>query len=491
MPLERYLHMKLSSWISFTRKTIICLFVGALLSLALAANFVHQVAAKERVADDVYGYLKSFTDVLALVQRNYVEEVDFQELVQGAIKGMLLSLDPHSAYLNREIYQELQVETKGQFGGLGIEITVKDGVLTVVAPIEDSPAARAGVQAGDQIIKIADEFAKDMSLVEAVKKMRGPKGTKILIHVHREGRRDLLPVTIVRDIILVKSVRSRMLEEGFGYVRLAQFQEGSSKEFIKAIERLGSQVKDKKLRGLVIDLRNNPGGLLTEAIRVADIFLDGGIIVYTDGRLESQKQKYFAHKDGIEPAYPLVVLINGGSASASEIVAGSLQDDGRALLLGTQTFGKGSVQTILPMYDGSALRLTTALYYTRGGRSIQAEGIQPDIVVAYKEKELEDESSESDDEAFRRRERDLPGAIKNPKKSKRSSGKKKKNQKKGEESSSSRKQDPIRVGSRAAIEAPLEELLKADPQLAEALRLLKTWDIFKGKPTIEARTATS
>lgn len=478
--------------VTVNRRTFVLLLFSAVFSLVLAVNFVHQVAAKETALGDSYRHLKIFTDVLALVRKNYVSEIDVKDLVEGAVKGMLSSLDPHSGYLTTDMYKELQVETKGEFGGLGIEITVKDGLLTVVSPIEESPAYQAGVQAGDQIIKIGEEFTKDLTLIDAVKKMRGPKGTPVTISVHREGVRELIPITVIRDIIHVDSVRSRTLDKGFGYIRLAQFQEGSASEFKSALKSIAQEAGENGMQGLVIDLRNNPGGLLTQAIRVADIFLTDGVIVYTDGRLESQKQKYYAHDDGIEPEFPIVALINGGSASASEIVAGALQDHERAVILGTQSFGKGSVQTILPMENGSALRLTTALYYTKSGRSIQAQGIKPDIVVSARRFPRDSEELLEEDENLEpeRREKDLPGAIRNP------------SERGGEQSQSQapspggaaavieKPEDRIAIGSRKAMEASLEELLQDDPQLDEALRLLKTWKIFKGRPTLQAQNST-
>ena len=466
---------------SFSKRTFGVFFLTALAATLVVAPLV---AAKESSLADSYRQLKVFTDVLALVRKNYVKEVDVEDLIEGAIKGMLTSLDPHSGYLTPDLYKELQVETKGEFGGLGIEITVKEGLLTVVAPIEDSPAFKAGVMAGDQIIKIEDEFAKDLSLIDAVKKMRGPKGSPVTISIFRQGTKELIPITVIRDIIHVQSVRSRVLENGIGYIRLAQFQEGSAKEFRKALESLYKSSEKDDLNGLVIDLRNNPGGLLSQAVRVADIFLNDGVIVYTDGRLETQQQKFFARNDDNEPEFPIVVLVNGGSASASEIVAGALQDHGRALILGDQTFGKGSVQTVLPMDNSAALRLTTALYYTKSGRSIQAQGVKPDIIVSARRfpsdaEELLEEDEEAEEEASPTREEDLPGAIKNPKKN----PKKKKDKKL---SSKANKQDRIRIGSRRAMTAELEDLLKDDPQLSEALRLLKTWRIFRGSPIIQA-----
>ena len=479
----------------FSKKSLILTVSATLFGLLLTFNFISQVAAKESKVSDIYQHLKLFTDVLALVEKNYVESVDVEQLVEGAVKGMLLTLDPHSGYMNKDVYKELQVETKGKFGGLGIEITVKNGLLTVVSPIEDSPATRAGVLAGDQIIKIGDEFTKDLSLIDAVKKLRGPQGTPVILHVHREGVKELLPITVIRDIIRVKSVRNRMLDAGFGYIRLAQFQEGSATEFTKALNELDAKVEGKKLKGLVLDLRNNPGGLLTEAIRIGDIFLKDGVIVYTEGRLESQKQKYYAHNDGSEPEYPIITIINGGSASASEIVSGALQDAGRSLILGQQSFGKGSVQTILPMDRGDALRLTTALYFTPAGRSIQAQGVTPDIVVSDKRfpKDSEELLDEDESKNALPKERDLPGALKNPNakpadKVEEAPAKPKTPGAKHEASENEDEGDPSapQIGSRSAMEMPLDKLLKEDPQLDEALRLLKTWHVFHGKPAVQA-----
>ena len=472
-----------------SRNLFLILVFGTILSVVSVFDSVLHVAAKENGDSDTYKELKTFTDVIALIQKNYVEVVDIKALIEGSLKGMLLTLDPHSSYLNDETYNELRVETKGEFGGLGIEITAKDGLLTVVAAIEDSPAYKAGVQAGDQIIKIGDEFAKNLSMVDAVKNIEGRTGTPVRSSVHRKERKDLIPITIIRDVIRVKSVRSRTLEDRFGYVRLVQFQEDSSSEFMKALQELPKTTKDKKLHGLVIDLRNNPGGLLNQATRISDLFLKDGVIVYTDGRLESQKQKYYAHDDGSEPEFPIIILVNGGSASASEIVSGALQDAGRAIILGTQTFGKGSVQTILPMDSGGALRLTTALYYTKSGRSIQAQGITPDVIVA--EKRFPDDSEEllEEDEVGPRKERDLPGAIKNPQIQEQPGEQKKPEpqpgaakEKKPGEPAAKPGEEHIPYGSRDAMTADLPKLLKDDPQLDEALKLLKTWHIFQGRP---------
>lgn len=332
-------------------------------------------------ARDTYEQLEAFASIISIVQKHYVEEVDTENLVTGAINGMISSLDPHSAYLTPELYKELQIDTRGSFGGLGIEITMKDDVLTIIAPLEDTPAWREGIKPGDRIVKIDGQLTKGMSLMKAVSLMRGLKGTQVTLSIGREGEPQLLDMTITREVIKIKSVKGARLYSGrYGYVRLAQFQENSAQELAAALEKLEKD-SDGGLEGLVLDLRNNPGGLLDQAVQVADLFLDAGLIVYTDGRIETQNQRFYADADGTVANFPVVVLVNNGSASASEIVAGALQDHHRAVVLGTTTFGKGSVQTILPLDGQSALRLTTARYYTPSGRSIQATGITPDVVV--------------------------------------------------------------------------------------------------------------
>lgn len=332
-------------------------------------------------AKSQYEDLRLFSDVLALVRKSYVEDVDMKDLIYGAINGMLASLDPHSSFMPPDVYKEMKVDTRGEFGGLGIEITIKDGILTIVSPIEDTPAYHAGLQAGDQIVKIEDRFAKDISIMDAVKLMRGPKGSKIRITIMRESFDKPQDFSLVREIIKIRSVKSRTLEDGYVYVRLVQFQERTSDELEKALAELHRE-NPGPLKGLVLDLRNNPGGLLEQAVKVSDLFLSDGLIVYTDGREEGSKMEFSAHAAKTEGDFPMVVLINGGSASASEIVSGALQDHERAIILGTQSFGKGSVQTIIPLSDDSGLRLTTARYYTPKGTSIQARGITPDIQVA-------------------------------------------------------------------------------------------------------------
>lgn len=433
---------------------VILLLIGMALGFFLAAQWVPNVSAVPR---QDYESLEAFTNILSIVKKNYVEDVNTKSLVDGAINGMLSSLDPHSAYLTPDLYKELQMDTQGRFGGLGIEITMKGGILTVVSPIEDTPAAKAGVKPGDQIFKIEDEFTKDMTLVDAVKKMRGPKGTKITISVRREGVAELIDFTLVRDTIRVQSVRSRNLEEGYGYVRLAQFQERSDRDLQRSLEKLAAEKGG--LKGLVLDLRNNPGGLLTQAVRVADLFLDSGMIVYTEGRIESQRQKYFAQKDGSWMDFPVVVLVNGGSASASEIVAGALQDHKRAIVLGTKSFGKGSVQTILPLDDSSALRLTTARYFTPKGRSIQAMGIVPDIVV---ESTPQQEAKADEKRRQSIREENLPGHLQN--------------QKQTPAPEQGEKEKEKQIPSSAPTG---DDSIDNDAQLKRALDLLKSWDVFK------------
>lgn len=454
------------------------------LSLALAAILLFggrnlpEVSAKENSDPSIFEELKIFTDVLAIVQRDYVEKVGSKKLVEGAIKGMLATLDPHSGYLDPDFYQDLQVHTKGEFGGLGIEITIRDGLLVVVAPMEGSPAEKAGIKPGDAIIKIEGKFTKEFSLVDAVKKLRGPKGSPINISIHRKGSQGLIDVTLVRDNITVRSVRGRYLEDGFGYVRINQFMEKTFEDLRSTLKGVSKQAPDRNLRGLILDLRNNPGGLLTQAIAVSDLFLEDGVIVYTDGRVESQKQKFFARSRGTEPNYPIIVLVNGGSASASEIVAGALKDHGRALILGTQTFGKGSVQTITPLENNGALTLTTALYYTKSGRSIQATGVKPDIemdVAQGPEEEVEGNKKSTVPERIR--EQDLPGAITNP------------TEPEDSDSDVMRKLNRIQPPTSEDLSRlnpetrNLKEWLQSDAQLQRALDLLKTFNIFKGAPT--------
>jgi carboxyl-terminal processing protease len=354
-------------------------FLTAAVLVVLTLSLGGTSASKGVDRTATYEQLKLFTDVLSIIQNQYVDETEPKEVIYGAVRGMLRSLDPHSSFMDPESYREMQVETSGSFGGLGIEITVRDDVLTVVSPIEGTPAFRAGIQAADRIVRIEGLPTKDMSLADAVKRMRGPKGTKVTVTIVREGVKEPFDVTLTREVIQVQSVRSQELEEGIGYIRVRQFQERTAQDLVASVERLD---KAGRLSGLIIDLRNNPGGLLPAAVEVSEEFLgDGKLVVYTEGRVRNQNMRFVAHAKRPITEVPLVVLVNQGSASASEIVAGAIQDHGRGLVLGTQTFGKGSVQTIIPLADGSGLRLTTARYFTPKGRSIHGKGITPDIVI--------------------------------------------------------------------------------------------------------------
>jgi carboxyl-terminal processing protease len=379
-------------------------FGGGLLWLAAAGGLAVGIAvgplgvtsAREK---STYPELRTFTEVLSLVESNYVNEIEGQKLIRGAIRGMLNTLDPHTSYMSPEFYKEMQVETSGRFGGLGIEITTRGGILTVVTPIEDTPAYREGVKAGDQIIEIEGKSTKKLNLQNAVRNLRGRPGTKVTITVFRKGEEQPLKFTITREVIRIKSVRSKKLRNGIGYVRIRSFRSTTGREVSTAVKKF----EDEKLKGLVLDLRNNPGGLLSQAVSVSNLFLRSGqLIVYTKGRIENQQNRYTSSEDGFKSKMPVVVLVNPGSASASEIVAGAIQDLKRATIMGEKTFGKGSVQTIVPLKDGSGLRLTTALYYTPKGRLIQGKGIEPDIIVLQPAR------------SSRRRiirERDLPGHL--------------------------------------------------------------------------------
>jgi carboxyl-terminal processing protease len=329
-------------------------------------------------ADIPFDEIRTFADIFSRVKKSYVETVDDKKLMKSAIRGMLAGLDPHSNYLDADEYKDLHEGTTGQFGGLGIEVGIEDGFVKVIAPIDDTPAQRAGVKAGDIIIRLDDKSVKGIGLDEAVKMMRGKPGDPIVLTIVREGEEKPLKIKIVRAVIKVKSVKSRVLEPGYHYLRITQFQSHTAELLRKAIERLRSESKGP-LKGVILDLRNNPGGVLNGAVSVSDIFLEDGLIVYTEGRTEDSASRFHAKPGDMIDGVPLVVIVNGGSASASEIVAGALQDHKRAIILGEKTFGKGSVQTILPMNNGDAIKLTTARYYTPSGRSIQAKGITPDI----------------------------------------------------------------------------------------------------------------
>ncbi len=431
------------------KKLLIVSSACAILLYALCFEGAHfQLSANTQ---QTYEDLRTFSDILSIIQKNYVEEIDLKKIIYDSIKGMVSNLDPHSSFMPPDIYKELQVETKGSFGGLGIEITIKDSVLTVVSPIEDTPAYRAGIKTGDKIIKIENESTKNMSLVDAVKKMRGKPKTEINISIMRDGFKEPREFTIVRDIIKIKSVKYRVIDETLGYIRIAQFQENTVKDFNRAMAGIKTDIPE--LKGLVIDLRGNPGGLLDQAVKLSDAFLDSGMIVYTEGRIESQKMQFFAKKNSVPYETPTIVLVNAGSASASEIVAGALQDHGKAVIVGTQTFGKGTVQTIYPLSDGSGLRITTAKYYTPSHRSIQEKGITPDIIV-----EDRIEGPEGKDKKVKfLREKDLMNHFKGE----------------GDDNDAKDQEAGMNTDSAGDTEDA------ADPPLDTAVNILKSWELLK------------
>jgi carboxyl-terminal processing protease len=413
--------------------------VGIVLGLTLAIG--HSVYALKDDQEIPFEDLQAFTEVLSRIKSDYVEGVDDKSLIEDAIRGMLSGLDPHSAYLNISEFADLKVGTTGQFGGLGIEVGMENGFVKVISPIDDTPAARAGVQASDLIIKLDDKQVKGMTLNDAVKIMRGKPNTDIVLTIIRKNEPKPLVITITREIIRVKSVKNRMLEPGYGYVRITNFQSRTATDLLKAISDLQ---KESTLEGLILDLRNNPGGVLTGAVNVSDAFIDDGLIVYTEGRIDDSSHRYPATPGDSLNGAPLVVLINGGSASASEIVAGALQDHKRAIIMGTKSFGKGSVQTIQELRNGSAVKLTTARYFTPNGRSIQARGIVPDISL----NTLKISSPDKGDAATFS-ESDLDGRLSNP------------------------NGDSDDTADSAKTTEDTEKLAETDFQLFEALNLLK------------------
>ncbi len=393
-------------------KTFLVLVFG--IFVGVSVSITSSVLAEKEVVESTgipLNELRNFSDIFARIKTDYVEYVDDKTLLENAIRGMLTGLDPHSTYLGPDEYKELKIGTTGKFGGLGIQVSMENGFVKVISPIDDTPAYRAGLEAGDLIIRLNDKSVKGMTLSDAVKIMRGEPGSDIKLIVIREGADKPLPFTITRDIIAVKSVRSRILEPGFGYIRISNFQSKTGRDLVNEVSKLKKD-NEVELKGLVLDLRNNPGGVLSAAADVSDAFIDNGKLVYTKGRIENSDFKFHAKPGDIMNGLPMVVLINGGSASASEIVAGALQDHKRAVIMGSQSFGKGSVQTIQELRSGGAVKMTTARYYTPSGRSIQGEGITPDIILGrYEIKETEDETS------LRIKEADLNHTISNPTKS--------------------------------------------------------------------------
>ncbi len=415
----------------------------------------HNLAADR---DATYKGLKIFSDVIDIVEKNYVDEVDEQKMIENAIQGMVSSLDPHSSLLTPEAFKELQIDTQGEFTGIGIHVTMRNNLVTVISPIEGTPAYRAGILAGDKIVKV-DGTPTD-NLTDAVKRMRGPKNTKVTITVLREGESKPLDFDLIRDVIPIDSVKSTQLQPGYGYVWVTHFRENTYDDLVTALKKL--EKADPPLKGLVLDLRDNPGGVLNQAIDISDLFIDEGIIMTSKGRLKRHTKVYPATKSTPPRTYPLVVLINGGSASASEIVAGALQDDKRAIVIGTTSFGKGSVQSIEPLSDGYALKLTIARYYTPSGRSIQAKGVEPDIVVA--RRIIEDDATEAD-RLFK--EKDLANHLDAESGNKQSAP---------QENAKDKKNDDTIKTRLSPLSA---EQLKKDSQVRRALDILIGYDIFK------------
>jgi carboxyl-terminal processing protease len=424
----------------------ILLTVIFLCILATAGIFVGSWTLYTVNADsEGYEELKVFSEALSIVRKNYVDEKTPKDLIYGAIKGMINSLDPHSGFMTPEQYKEMQVDTKGEFGGLGIQIGIKEGMLTVIAPIDDTPAYRAGIKAGDKIIKINDEFTKDLSLQDAVTRMRGIPSTSVMITILREGWKETKDFTIVREIIKIKSVKSKLLEDGIGYLKVSQFQESTASDLSKAIVKL----KEEGMSSLILDLRNNPGGLLNSAVEVTSLFVPSNKMVVFIKDKKGEKVEYLSEKSDEDFSQQMIVIVNEGSASASEIVAGALKDWNRAVIIGTQTFGKGSVQSVIPLNDGSALRLTTSIYFTPKGTSIQTTGITPDI-------EVKPEIQEGEKVRPVIREKDLKGHLLNGN---------------GEENADVKEEI-----------VPMEIDEEKDIQLQRAIDLLKAWRVFKELP---------
>ena len=439
------------------------LMVIAVVFWTVGNGFYRDLSAK---SEEAYEELKVFSDVIELIEREYVDEVDTKELIQKAIQGMVHSLDPHSSLLPLEDFQDLQIDTKGKFTGIGIHITMQDGFVTVISPIEDTPAYKAGIKARDRIIKVDGKSTRDLR--NAVNMMRGPKGTKVLVTILREGVKKPLEFELVRDVIPIKSVKSFDMKPGYGYIRLSNFTGTTTAELLKALEEMESA--EVPLKGLILDLRNNGGGLLNQSIKVADLFLDEGAILSIKGRNNKNTKVFNATHSSVERKYPLVVLINGGSASASEIVAGALQDHKRALILGTTSFGKGSVQTVETLRDGSGLKLTIARYYTPNDRSIQAKGIEPDIYL--KHRRLDPKETSRREEGLLK-EKDLENHLEAEPTKDPGTDSESKEEKEKKEKDSRMRDAELRIG-------PLTlEVLESDNQVMRALEMLEGYEIFK------------
>jgi carboxyl-terminal processing protease len=439
---------------------ILVLFLGMIVGAAIILDMgvlAEREGSKDTLAPLPLDELRTFTEVFSRIKADYVEPVSDKKLLEDAVQGMLSGLDPHSAYLDANSFKDMRVETEGKFGGLGIEVTMENGFVKVVSPIEDTPAARAGIKPGDLVIRLDEKAVKGLTLTEAVRLMRGKPGTDITLTIVREGVSKPLKITLTRSVIKIQSVKSRLLEPGFGYVRITQFQSGTEKGLAEVVRKLETENKGA-LRGMILDLRNNPGGVLNAAVSVSDAFLDKGLIVYTEGRVEDSRMRKSAVPGDLIKGAPMVVLINGGSASASEIVAGALQDHRRAVIMGTKSFGKGSVQTIVPISNGAALKITTARYYTPNGRSIQASGIEPDIIT-------EEARLTKSETADRLKEADLARHLENG-----DEPLKKKAEPKKEDNQNDKKN--AETGKAPTVE---------DYQLQEALNLLKGITFFRAQ----------
>ncbi len=453
--------------LSLVGKTIKAGFIQLMVVMILVGLTAQTFYAEESIDEpkpDTYNKLKVFSEILSLVESDYVESVESDTIINGAIRGMVKALDPHTSYLPPASYKEMQVETTGKFGGLGIEISIRDGVLTVVSPIEETPAFKVGIKAGDKIIKIEEESTLDMTLQDAVTRLRGETGSPVTITIFRDSFKAPKEFTIVRAIIKVRSVVHKLYKKDIGYIKIRSFSKNTSLDLDKALDEL----KKKEISKLVLDLRNNPGGLLNQAVEVTDRFLNReNLIVYTKGRSDEQNMRFTSHDKVAGVSYPLIILVNSGSASASEIVAGALQDLNRAIILGTPTFGKGSVQTVIPLNDGSALRLTTARYYTPSGRVIQENGIEPDIIIERKtpeELEEDDEKEKEPEEKIRLRrflrEKDLKKHLK------------------GKSSIGDVKEEST-IKKEETEEAYINGDLVKDNQLQHAVSLLSGWEVMK------------